>query len=794
MPSTPTGESPPESRRTPPHRSPLHNNTSQIRPAGPATRETRCPSCKKPTSIGQDLVVKMKRPPKWFGDHLHRDCAEAFFRMHPPGAADGTPIVHEPEPQVSDALTAYVRGDIKKLEMDSIAGCGKSNAIVYTAKKLREAGLSFVVFVFNVAAKESLLDRGLYASEVFNFHSYGYRAYSAWVRHYLGHEGQAAPASRLHRRGEEVHNKGLVCPNATGLILRFCLRDHQRGKMLTVLYRPFVKDLVDKARAQGVGLPDGPLFFDREALMRLVEKYGVQPKLEATWRAAMTHPEKQAIDLAIGAGPEVRLEFGVELAMHVLDLGVQWATNLEVDGHDSLVGDKGDVHRAPFTDWFSMVHVPAMRGHVPKLYDRVLMDEGQDMNAVHIKIATDALAPGGSLLWVGDRAQSVYLFSGVEVEKQEEMLEGSVKVYLNKNFRSCRSVISETQEVLERMGRTITIEGVRDVQGKVVSAPFYLEPIDLNHSTLIVGRNTRDLLTFYRALLERGYPVVMHGIPDTARELMDCLSEMNQNNGPLEYVRERLDLAIDAQSGIAAPASHSYEQVTALKGLLEIYLEEDSDVNTSLPESSHAFSKWIDKFFKPGEAEKGVVRMTTAHAGKGLEADDVFIVNPSMFPLQERIDLGGWAEFEELCVEYVAKSRARDRMVYLPDLEVSSKDEVFRLLDKPKVRAMDASASSQPYASSSQDTTLTEALDDTEDTTEKDAALATLELQALPETEQDLDDRVRSMLRAVMKRPRSSSQPHGPTAAAVRMQADTRAKEITGARNVLRDAIRSGGK
>ena len=152
------------------------------------------------------------------------------------------------------------------------------------------------------------------------------------------------------------------------------------------------------------------------------------------------------------------------------------------------------------------------------------------------------------------------------------------------------------------------------------------------------------------------------------------------------------------------------------------------------------------------------------------------------------------ATLEELCVEYVAKSRARDRMVYLPDLEVSSKDEVFRLLDKPKVRAMDASASSQPYASSSQDTTLTEALDDTEDTTEKDAALATLELQALPETEQDLDDRVRSMLRAVMKRPRSSSQPHGPTAAAVRMQVDTRAKEITGARNVLRDAIRSGGK
>jgi len=57
----------------------------------------------------------------------------------------------------------------------------------------------------------------------------------------------------------------------------------------------------------------------------------------------------------------------------------------------------------------------------------------------------------------------------------------------------------------------------------------------------------------------------------------------------------------------------------------------------------------------------------------------VYLINPSLFPMADKIEQGGEEAFEELCVEYVAKTRAKDRMVFLPDLEVTSKKEVLGL-------------------------------------------------------------------------------------------------------------------
>ena len=43
--------------------------------------------------------------------------------------------------------------------------------------------------------------------------------------------------------------------------------------------------------------------------------------------------------------------------------------------------------------------------------------------------------------------------------------------------------------------------------------------------------------------------------------------------------------------------------------------------------------------------------MGTVHWSKGLEADDVYILQPNTLPLAERIALGGWQKYEELCIQ-----------------------------------------------------------------------------------------------------------------------------------------------
>tara|TARA_B100000795_G_C22671762_1_gene388221 strand:+ start:550 stop:837 length:288 start_codon:yes stop_codon:yes gene_type:complete len=54
--------------------------------------------------------------------------------------------------------------------------------LVYLVSVLRARGLSFVVLVYNVAAKHELLSRGLLPSEVYNTHSYLFRQYSHVIK------------------------------------------------------------------------------------------------------------------------------------------------------------------------------------------------------------------------------------------------------------------------------------------------------------------------------------------------------------------------------------------------------------------------------------------------------------------------------------------------------------------------------------------------------------------------------------------------------------------------------------
>jgi hypothetical protein len=88
---------------------------------------------------------------------------------------------------------------------------------------------------------------------------------------------------------------------------------------------------------------------------------------------------------------------------------------------------------------------------------------------------------------------------------------------------------------------------------------------------------------------------------------------------------------------------------------------------------------WLSAFFKPSDKFDGVVRFASLHSAKGLEADSVWIINPSLTPLESRLAKGGWEEDEELCLAFMGRGRARRRLTYLPDLEHTSREEVLGL-------------------------------------------------------------------------------------------------------------------
>ena len=92
-------------------------------------------------------------------------------------------------------------------------------------------------------------------------------------------------------------------------------------------------------------------------------------------------------------------------------------------------------------------------------------------------------------------------------------------------------------------------------------------------------------------------------------------------------------------------------------------------------------SAWLPTVFNDnGHAS---VLLATFHAAKGLEGDSVYIINPDMSPLKERLDGQDWERYEELCVAFIARTRAKDRLIYLPDLESTTRGEVEALFVRP---------------------------------------------------------------------------------------------------------------
>ena len=65
-----------------------------------------------------------------------------------------------------------------------------------------------------------------------------------------------------------------LMPNLSRLLVSHYLREHPHRVVLIKLYRPFVSELVDKARQAGLGCCDVASFYDSHAMMELVDKFG----------------------------------------------------------------------------------------------------------------------------------------------------------------------------------------------------------------------------------------------------------------------------------------------------------------------------------------------------------------------------------------------------------------------------------------------------------------------------------------------------------------------------------------
>ena len=193
----------------------------------------------------------------------------------------------------------------------------------------------------------------------------------------------------------------------------------------------------------------------------------------------------------------------------------------------------------------------------------------------------------------------------------------------------------------------------------------------------------------YMVLVGKGMPVQMHGQPDTGSRLEELLAEFSLRSGTLVQVIAKLKSYVSTNAPNAT--SVEYDLHLALLQLLKIFAAREPFADLMLPEvktqprpqpslscrrrrrqvlapaqsltpaktrtclrsqATIEFSDFLHTFFTTdNEAKVGIILMGTIHWAKGLQADDVYIIQPGSVPLAERIELGGWQRWEELCIQ-----------------------------------------------------------------------------------------------------------------------------------------------
>ena len=212
----------------------------------------------------------------------------------------------------------------------------------------------------------------------------------------------------------------------------------------------------------------------------------------------------------------------------------------------------------------------------------------------------------------------------------------------------------------------------------------------------------------------------------------------------------------------ASTRSMDYEMYCAIVSLVPAFLDKNPSVDESHPNSLDAFKEWTLEQFSYKMDGVGSIELSTIHAAKGKEGD-TYIINPGLTLLKERLDGSDWERYEELCLAYIARTRANDRLIYLPNLEMTSRAEILALFKKPteptvhisEIDNLEGGGDSQGSSTSTSTVSTASAASSSAVLVAEDVgnapdkikyALATLLLTEMPTTLAELDGAVRERL------------------------------------------------
>lgn len=275
-------------------------------------------------------------------------------------------------------------------------------------------------------------------------------------------------------------------------------------------------------------------------------------------------------------------------------------------------------------------------------YDKIVVDEAQDINEVTIAIL--AAQKGMKLILVGDPDQQIFRFRGAVNAMSAPFFRDADRLRLKESYRFGQKIANLANHVLSIKGISKGLKGLSAFEGRIVASEAALAVGSGN-----IYRTVSGAIMAAVAAAGAGLKVYWAG---------------GIKSYDLDEILDFYNLYMDKRSAIKNPAI--YAEFESWIDLVKI--AEDTDDNglkriISFVQSTPFIDKLIEGLYENASTTPdgdGVVTVSTAHRAKGLEWDyvvlgDDFIELTSRQSKQQMDD--------ELNLLYVAVTRARQYIV-----------------------------------------------------------------------------------------------------------------------------------
>lgn len=171
--------------------------------------------------------------------------------------------------------------------------------------------------------------------------------------------------------------------------------------------------------------------------------------------------------------------------------------------------------RVDVLDFDDMIWLPVVHDLRLRKFDRVFVDETQDLNLAQIRLVLGACADGGRICAVGDDRQAIYSFRGADRHAIARVTEelGARRLPLSVTYRCDRAIVDVARKVVPDLEAK---PGALD--GEVIETTMPRMLTDAAPGDFILSRSRAPLVGICRALLRRCIPAAIAG-HDIGKEL-----------------------------------------------------------------------------------------------------------------------------------------------------------------------------------------------------------------------------------------------------------------------------------